>query len=319
MVSIIVPIYAVEQYLEKCIDSLLAQTYKDIEIILVDDGSPDRCGEICDRYAAADKRVVVIHQQNQGVSAARNAGIDAAKGEYVAFVDSDDWVHADYLECLIENIGTAALCTNMFQIVNEGAEIPEQSLPCTVQSYTCEQALSREDCRIYSWGKLFRRSFIADTRFNRQLSHSEDRALIAELFAKHPDEECIVISQKHYYYLQHEASVSNSSSFSDLPSIKAMISIAESTHCAALLEYMIAWLCAKRRSGSHIGMPPDFTTLDQYLQYCASLIDHIIPQKSHRIKNKAMIRMPRAYRWYTRAKRIMAKLKKSVINKQNLP
>lgn len=90
LISIIVPVYKVEKYLRRCIQSIICQTYSNIEIILVDDGSPDRCPEICDEYASKDERIKVIHQENKGVSAARNAGLDAAKGEYVAFVDSDD-------------------------------------------------------------------------------------------------------------------------------------------------------------------------------------------------------------------------------------
>ena len=92
MVSVIVPVYKVEPFLRRCVDSLLSQTYQNLEIILVDDGSPDRCGQICDEYAAQDARVKVIHKENGGVSSARNAGIEAAAGEYVTFVDSDDWV-----------------------------------------------------------------------------------------------------------------------------------------------------------------------------------------------------------------------------------
>ena len=98
MVSIIVPIYNVEQYISKCIESILAQTYRDFELILVDDGSPDNCGKICDEYAKQDSRVHVIHQENSGLSAARNAGIDDAKGEYIMFVDSDDFITDNMLE-----------------------------------------------------------------------------------------------------------------------------------------------------------------------------------------------------------------------------
>lgn len=97
MISIIVPVYNVEKYLSKCIDSILAQTYKNFELILVDDGSPDRCGDICDTYAK-DERVIVIHQKNQGVSAARNAGLKIAKGEYIGFVDPDDWIDSHMYE-----------------------------------------------------------------------------------------------------------------------------------------------------------------------------------------------------------------------------
>ena len=99
--SIIVPVYKVELYLSKCIDSILAQTFTDFELILIDDGSPDRCGEICDEYAARDSRIIVIHQENQGVSAARNAGLDIAAGEFIGFVDSDDWIEPEMYTAML--------------------------------------------------------------------------------------------------------------------------------------------------------------------------------------------------------------------------
>lgn len=107
LISIIVPVYNVEKYLYKCVDSIISQTYKNIEIILVDDGSPDRCGDICDRYAETDSRVKVIHKKNGGLSDARNVGIDIAKGEFISFIDSDDFVSKYFIEilhrCLVEN------------------------------------------------------------------------------------------------------------------------------------------------------------------------------------------------------------------------
>ena len=100
LLSVIVPVYKVEQYLAKCVDSILEQTVKNIEIILVDDGSPDNCGAICDEYAKKDKRVLAIHQKNGGLSAARNAGLKVASGKYIAFVDSDDWIVPEMYEVL---------------------------------------------------------------------------------------------------------------------------------------------------------------------------------------------------------------------------
>lgn len=97
-VSVIVPVYNVEKYLERCIDSILAQTCNDFELILVDDGSPDKCGGICDNYSKKDHRISVIHQHNQGVSVARNVGISASKGEFIAFIDSDDFIHPQMIE-----------------------------------------------------------------------------------------------------------------------------------------------------------------------------------------------------------------------------
>ena len=104
LISIIVPIYNVEAYLAKCINSIINQTYGNLEIFLVDDGSPDRCGLICDEYAKQDARIKVIHKKNGGLSDARNVAIDVAKGEYITFVDSDDYVANDYVESLYKLI-----------------------------------------------------------------------------------------------------------------------------------------------------------------------------------------------------------------------
>ena len=108
LISIIVPVYNVEAYLAKCVDSILAQTYTNLEIILVNDGSSDGCGRICDEYAKQDKRIKVIHKQNGGLSDARNVAIDVATGEFITFIDSDDYVTDDYimtLYSLIEKYG----------------------------------------------------------------------------------------------------------------------------------------------------------------------------------------------------------------------
>lgn len=101
LVSIVVPIYKVEKYLNQCVDSIISQTYKNIEIILVDDGSPDGCGDICDYYSSFDKRVKVIHKENAGVSSARNSGVEVARGEYLYFCDSDDYLNTDAIEKLL--------------------------------------------------------------------------------------------------------------------------------------------------------------------------------------------------------------------------
>ena len=104
LISVIVPIYKVEKYLNKCVKSIINQTYKNLEIILVDDGSPDNCGKICDKLAERDDRIRIIHKKNGGLSSARNAGIEIANGEYIGFVDSDDYIDNDMFETLYNNI-----------------------------------------------------------------------------------------------------------------------------------------------------------------------------------------------------------------------
>ena len=114
LISVIVPIYNVEDYLCRCVDSILTQTYKNIEVILVNDGSTDNCGKICDEYALKDKRVKVIHKKNGGIADARNAGLDICCGDYIGFVDSDDYIAEDIYEVLYDfartNILDVAIC-----------------------------------------------------------------------------------------------------------------------------------------------------------------------------------------------------------------
>ena len=104
LVSIIVPVYKVEKYLNRCIDSILNQTYINLEIILVDDGSPDNCGKICEEYAQKDNRVIVIHKENGGLSDARNKGLNIARGEFVSFIDSDDFIDKSMIEVLVKQL-----------------------------------------------------------------------------------------------------------------------------------------------------------------------------------------------------------------------
>lgn len=128
MVSIIIPVYKVEKYLSKCIESIFKQTYFDLELILVDDGSPDKCPEICDTYASKDERVVVIHQKNAGVSAARNAGLEKAKGEYIGFVDPDDWIAPEMYKKMISELESSesdlAICG--YEYYDEDYHVDEQ-------------------------------------------------------------------------------------------------------------------------------------------------------------------------------------------------
>ena len=164
LVSIILPVYGVEKYLPECVDSLLAQTYRNLEIILVDDASPDRCGIICDDYAARDSRVKVIHKKNGGAASARNTGLDEARGEYICFVDSDDVVEADYVEVLLEALGEGDMAMCGFYFLSRSGSRPEIMAS---GSYDRIGFMKRflEDWRCaLLWNKIFHREIIGDLR-----------------------------------------------------------------------------------------------------------------------------------------------------------
>ena len=174
LVSIIVPIYKVEPYLRCNLDSIINQTYTNLEIILVDDGSPDGCPQICDEYAAKDNRIIVIHKENGGLSDARNAGLAICKGEYISFVDSDDWINNSYIDILFKVLkkGDAeiAICSYAtFIDGEESAPIHQTDLPNYV-SWNSHETLIRlcaEDTLglIAAWGKLYKKEIFYGIRF----------------------------------------------------------------------------------------------------------------------------------------------------------
>ncbi len=167
-ISIIVPIYNVEQYLNQCVDSLLNQSYKNLEVILVDDESPDNCAQICDDYKLKDDRVVVIHQKNKGLSGARNSGLEIATGNYIAFVDSDDWVGLDTYRVLLNLALEHDLDIIECGISETGLEEnPSDDGSVTIEIENVSQALKRviKNTQFSACTKLFKRSIIGDSRF----------------------------------------------------------------------------------------------------------------------------------------------------------
>lgn len=186
-ISIVIPVHKVEPYLRKCLDSVISQTYLNMEIILIDDGSPDRCGVICDEYAKKDGRIHVIHQRNQGLSAARNVGLAIASGEYIGFVDSDDWVEPDMFEYLLENIwqyrADIAICGrrewHKGSCVDRGWHQKE-----LLNTETAMRALLKNDViQNYVWDKLWRRELFEDVRFPVGKTF-EDIAVVDRLFTR---------------------------------------------------------------------------------------------------------------------------------------
>jgi len=201
-ISIIIPVYKVEDYLEKCIDSILCQTYDNLEVILVDDGSPDKCGEICDRYAQKDSRIHVIHKENGGVARARNDGIAYAGGAYISFIDSDDWIAENAYEILYRGLQQyQADCAvgRCVRVMDRNGQLTfrrEEAPP--IKCETAAEAMKHvllEGSAI--WNRLFRREVFAQIRF------PVGRVNDDEVVALHAYGECgkiVFLDQDTYYY-----------------------------------------------------------------------------------------------------------------------
>lgn len=171
-ISVIVPVYNVEKYLARCVDSILAQTYGNLEIILVNDGSKDASGVICDDYAAADSRIRVIHKENGGLSSARNAGIDAAVGEYLAFVDSDDWIEPQTYEWMMEQMlyyGVKLVCAGRYDADGGTGEKARGLCPSKEEVISGEEMAGRiftwDNCDSSACDKLYHRSLFEEHRY----------------------------------------------------------------------------------------------------------------------------------------------------------
>ena len=214
-ISIIIPVYNVINYLDRCVESVLQQSYADLEVILVDDGSTDGSEKKCDRWAEKDARVKVIHKENGGVSEARNAGLDAATGEYLGFVDSDDYLAADMYEklylALKESIADVSICNFLF-VDDRGTPLAEErNLGLPIQNEVISgldvlqkmHTLNRGIFYVFSWNKLYRRQLFSDIRFPAG-KLSEDSVVALRLLENCERVACI--TDVGYFYVQRTGS-----------------------------------------------------------------------------------------------------------------
>ena len=196
LISVIVPIYKVEPYLRKCVDSILAQTYRNLEVILVDDGSPDGCPAICDEYATSDARVKVIHKENSGASSARNAGMDVASGDYLMFVDSDDWIDSDYIYDMQKSMQENDWAISGITYVNN---LEERSISADGFDLT---HLVKSSLFGYSCNKIYKDDLIKNLRFEGVVR--EDAIFNLKVFAK--SQKLAICKNSGYKYLQRNTS-----------------------------------------------------------------------------------------------------------------
>lgn len=212
LISVIVPVYKVEEYLCACIDSILAQTYENLEIILVDDGSPDNSGKICDEYAEKDSRIKVIHKENGGLSDARNAGLDVASGEYIAFIDSDDSVHPKMFDELYKNLADTNAdisCCAYARCYSPDDRVPDDISNENRFEFSSEEALfawaHRSHFGVQVWAKIYRFKTIESIRFDTSVRVSEDIPFLAEAIMN--AKKIVYFTRPMYNYTQRTGSI----------------------------------------------------------------------------------------------------------------
>lgn len=217
LISVIIPIYNVEKYLEKCINSVINQSYNDLEIILVDDGSKDRCGEICEEYKIKDSRIKVIHKENGGLSDARNAGIRVAKGDYIAFLDSDDFIHIDFYKVLMslmsEYDADIAQCELLRVNEDEIFNVSNNSDNEVIDVLSNTEALinlHNEKCvnSVVVWNKVYKRELFEGILFPVGKIHEDQFTTYKVLFKAN---KVATTSKQMYYYLQRSGSIMGTS------------------------------------------------------------------------------------------------------------
>lgn len=214
LISIIVPVHKVEKYLRRCVDSILAQTYQNIEVLLIDDGSPDSSGTICDEYAQKDARVRVFHKENGGVSSARNLGLKEAKGEYIGFVDADDYILHEMYENMIaiikENHADIAICGYKKE-QTDGTFEPyfKKDVDCTfTKKEMIANLLTNKYYTCAVWSMLFRRNSIDGVEFDINRKHNEDLLFIYEVMKRM--QIAAFTSDTYYLYCTNEGSATTS-------------------------------------------------------------------------------------------------------------
>ena len=211
LISIIVPIYKVEAYLHRCVDSILQQSYRNLEIILVDDGSPDKCPEICDSYLPKDSRIQVVHKKNGGLSDARNAGLDVAKGDYIAFIDSDDYIHPEMIStlfALLQSNGSDISVCNFTPFTEKVSLSNKEPVVCTLSGEAAAERLYQSQFAtqtVVAWDKLYKRSLFENLRFEVGKFNEDEFFTYQVLFLA---KKVTFTTQELYYYFIRSSGIS---------------------------------------------------------------------------------------------------------------
>lgn len=277
LISVIVPIYKVETYLDKCIQSIVQQTYSNLEVILVDDGSPDSCPTICDRWAEKDARIRVIHKENGGVSSTRNAGLRIAQGQFISFVDSDDYINLQMLEMMMAEMsdekvgivecGSQEIFTDHVQdIVFHNAHMPSDVV--------VKELLGSTGAPV--WNKLFRRAVLENVEFHEELRYGEDTPFFYQAL-KRTDEFVQIPFVGYYHLIRDDSLVGNHFKPYQVQSLLAAELVAkeveadypqllEQAHCHVILNALVqVFVLLKTKNGPNM-FPDEYAIFMQTLR-----------------------------------------------------
>lgn len=302
LVSVIVPVYKKQDTLERCLESILAQDYDNLEIILVDDGSPDRCGEICDAYAKIDHRVMVIHQENQGVSAARNCGMDLSTGEYITFIDADDIIFSNFVRV------NMSLFRNDVDIVVGAARNTQNNF---IKVFGIEEACAAmfddDNFGVHVWGKIYRKELIQDLRFPEDIKMGEDLQFFFDAII---NSHSIIYSSRNLY--QQNQSQYNSATTANvyqyMKAVEICLLCRKKAEClsmkecikpiekAALVRTIFVWNLISVSKEQH----------EELYKKCTKIIKEYTGavrflKFKHRIAITAILYIPKIYQWIVRA------------------
>lgn len=307
-ISVIVPVYKVEPYLHRCIDSILAQTFTDFELILVDDGSPDNCGAICDEYAEKDERIHVIHQENGGLSSARNAGLDIAQGEYILFCDSDDYVAPEWCQvllCEIRKNPNLYICCDVHRITTNNAYYMQKTPSVEYKAYQLSYfEIYKRGLSPYAVNKIYSLNLInkENLRFDENCKYAEDVEFNVKYCMQCSSQ--IFIPDKLYYYVQNNESIMHkyyANVFElHLPLFYCRLPLIESKN---LPEYCDIWLYQFLELFKNVFDPRCPLSLIQKLRYNQKMINtkefrFCLENASGKNENPLVIKMLKTHNYY---------------------
>lgn len=307
-ISVIIPIYNVEPYLERCLDSIINNTYRNLEIICVDDGSTDNCGAILDRYAGFDERFVVIHKENGGVSSARNRALDVATGEFIGFVDPDDWVHPQYFKILmyLQNRENCDLVICGFDRLEEPVDYAEQYDLSNISGtwLDVEGIYKNRAARGYLWAKLYSRWLIGNKRFIEGVNFPEDSAFNALLFSSIENVKAYYITDPLYVYFDRPGSLVHSFKEMELITLAEVLlgyaktSNSSITKAVLLVDAMKRGLAARYPLSLQYNKKTDVVRCNRMLRTAAHELWRMNVSAKKKLQYTAFVYIPYLYRLF---------------------